>query len=249
MATRALIAYLDADSARLTTTYNHYDGYPENLGTALENFFNSDTLAKDIANYGYISYIDPKNGEIEANNKQAPGFVQLPDNFNEAMMEIAAEVDAHGGDYGYIWDNENGEWITVKNNGIRGMAEDLEMELAHLKDKFAMMPERPDQTMEAYHVGDNKEVITKEAKVNLLTHIMMSLEKLKKSLDPIEMSNYTAYEESVMRDILSGDDRRFNQYLETDFDWEEDYKNYIMDRTDIDESFVHQMKYKAGIIK
>ena len=28
------------------------------------------------------------------------------------------------------------------------MSEDLEMALAHLKGKFAMMPERPDQTME-----------------------------------------------------------------------------------------------------
>ena len=250
MATRALIGYLDTDGdIKLTTTYNHYDGYPSNLGKALENFFDSDTLAKDIANYGYVSYIDPKTGDIEANNKQAPGVIQLPDNFNEAMDRIAEEIDSYGGDYGYIWDNENGEWITIENEGIGEMAEDLEMNLAHLKGKFAMMPERPDQTMEAYHVGDNKEVVTKEAQVNMLTHIMMSLEKLKKSLDPIEMDNYEAYEASVMRDMLSGDENRSSQYKEEDFDWEEDYKNYIMDRTDLDEAFVRQMKYKAGIIK
>ena len=238
MATRALIAYLDADSARLTTTYNHYDGYPENLGTALENFFNSDTLAKDIANYGYISYIDPKNGEIEANNKQAPGFVQLPDNFNEAMMEIAAEVDAHGGDYGYIWDNENGEWITVKNNGIRGMAEDLEMELAHLKDKFAMMPERPDQTMEAYHVGDNKEVVTKESsEINedLIAKAEMALKG---------KANLGDYLESLKNDIRLNGEEGYSDYT-TDEDWEEDYSNY----TSVNEAFARQMKYKAGIIK
>jgi hypothetical protein len=238
MATRALIAYLDADSARLTTTYNHYDGYPENLGTALENFFNSDTLAKDIANYGYISYIDPKNGEIEANNKQAPGFVQLPDNFNEAMMEIAAEVDAHGGDYGYIWDNENGEWITVKNNGIRGMAEDLEMELAHLKDKFAMMPERPDQTMEAYHVGDNKEVVTKESsEINedLIAKAEMALKG---------KANLGDYLESLKNDIRLNGEEGYSDYT-TDEDWEEDYSNY----TSVNEAFTRQMKYKAGIIK
>ncbi len=82
MATRALIGYLDTDGVtRLTTTYNHYDGYPSNLGAALKNFFDSDTLARDIAEYGYISYIDPKTGDIEANNKQAPGYVTLPDNF------------------------------------------------------------------------------------------------------------------------------------------------------------------------
>jgi hypothetical protein len=102
---------------------------------------------------------------------------------------------------------------------------------------------------EAYHVGDDKEVITKEAQVNMLTHIMMSLEKLKKSLDPVEMSNYEAYEASVMRDVLSGDKNRSNQYKEEDFDWKEDYDNYIMDKTDLDEIFVRQMKYRAGIIK
>jgi len=202
MATRALIGYLNTDGVtRLTTTYNHYDGYPSNLGKALENFFDSDTLARDIAEYGYISYIDPKNGDIEANHKQAPDYVELPDDFNEAMMKIAEEIDSFGADYGYIWDNENGEWITVKNNGIRGMAEDLEMEMAHLKDKFAMMPERPDQTMEAYHVGDNKEVVTKESsEINedLIAKAEMAL-KGKADLDD--------YLESLKNDIrLNGEE-------------------------------------------
>ena len=40
-----------------------------------------------------------------------------------------------------------------------------------------------------------------------------------------------------------------NQYKEEDFDWKEDYDNYIMDKTDLDEIFVRQMKYRAGIIK
>ena len=150
MGTRALIGYLDTDGdAKLTSTYNHYDGYPSNLGKGLETFYNSDAKAEEIANVGYISYLDPETGEIEAVNKQKPTITYLPDNFNEAMMEIAAKIDNYDGDYGYIWDNENEEWITVKNNGIGKMTQDLEMNLAHLKDKFAMMPERPDQTMEA----------------------------------------------------------------------------------------------------
>lgn len=245
MATRALIGYLDTDGvARLTTTYNHYDGYPSNLGKALNTFYNTDAKANEIAEEGYISYVDPKTGEIEANNKQSPGYVTLPDNFEDAVDEIAAEIDSMGADYGYIWDNSKEKWIIIENEGIGEMAEDLEMQLAHLKDKFSA-----EEMDEAYHVGDNKEVVTKEAQVNMLTHIMMSLDKLKKSLDPIEMSNYEAYETSVMRDVLSGDENRSNQYKEEDFDWEEDYKNYIMDRTDLEEAFVHQMKYRAGIIK
>jgi hypothetical protein len=47
------------------------------------------------------------------------------------------------------------------------MTESLEMNLAHLKDKFAMMPERPDQTMEAYHIGNDNEKISKELEEEL----------------------------------------------------------------------------------
>lgn len=158
MGTRALISYLDTGriingdlygDLKLTTTYNHYDGYPENLGKGLENFYDNDAKAKEIANVGYISFLDGETGEWDAKNKSMADVVMLPDNFNEAMMTIAEEIDGMGADYGYVWDNENGEWITIRNSGINSMTKDLEMALAHLKGKFAMMPERPDQTMEA----------------------------------------------------------------------------------------------------
>ena len=150
MGTRALIGYLDTDGdLKLTSTYNHYDGYPSNLGKGLETWYNSDAKAEEIANVGYISYLDPETGEWKAANQSMPDVTKLPDDFNEAMMTIASEIDSVGADYGYIWDNENEEWTAVKNDGIRSMAEDLEMALAHLKGKFAMIPERPDQTMEA----------------------------------------------------------------------------------------------------
>ena len=150
MGTRALIAYLDTDGdTKLTSTYNHYDGYPSNLGKGLESFYNNDAKAEEIANVGYISFLDGETGEWEAKNKSMADVTKLPDNFNEAMMEVATKIDNYGADFGYVWDNENEEWITVRNNGIGAMTQDLEMNLAHLKDKFAMMPERPDQTMEA----------------------------------------------------------------------------------------------------
>ena len=165
MGTRALIGYLDTNGdTKLTSTYNHYDGYPSNLGKGLETFYNSDAKAEEIANVGYISYLDPETGGMEfANQGVAPQVTQLPDNFNEAMMEIASKIDGMGADYGYIWDNENEEWITVENNGIRTMTQDLEMNLAHLKDKFAMMPERPDQTNS--HFVDNDEA-DEDARMN-----------------------------------------------------------------------------------
>jgi len=235
MATRALIAYLDTDGAtKLTTTYNHYDGYPDNLGKGLETFYNSDAKAEEIANVGYISFLDSETGEWEANNKQAPSVIRLPDNFNEAMMEIAAKIDSVGGDYGYIWDNENEEWITVENDGIGSMAEDLEMSLAHLKDKFAMFPDQPEQVAE---VKDTK------------GHVMMLLDKVESQLKPEEKAMFKTYQESVMRDIQAGGSR-LSQYEDfTVEDMTEDYKNYIGDKMDLDESFVRQMQYKAGIIK
>jgi hypothetical protein len=245
MATRALIAYLDTDgTTKLTTTYNHYDGYPENLGKALENFFDSDSLAKDLANYGYVSYIDPETGEIEANNTQFPGMVQLPDNFNEAMMEIAAEVDSHGGDYGYIWDNENGEWITVKNNGIGAMTKDLEMALAHLKDKFSMLPDQPEQTMENYQskwkkflnenpidmpgfedTTDNLNNLSiYSPKPDLGKVLSQALFKLQD--EPEVLLN--AYKKSLANDIRLNGKEGYADYSVEDFI--EDYNNYTSDK-------------------
>ncbi len=159
MGTRALIGYLDTDGdLKLTSTYNHYDGYPSKLGKGLESFYDSDAKAEEIANVGYISFLDGETGEWEAANKSMPDVTQLPDNFNEAMMEIAEKIDGMSADYGYVWDNENQEWITVKNEGIGSMAKDLEMSLAHLKGKFEMMPERPDQTMEVKDEMSEKEL-------------------------------------------------------------------------------------------
>ena len=237
MGTRALIGYLDTDGgAKLTSTYNHYDGYPSNLGKGLENFYDNDAKAEEIANVGYISYLDPETGEWEAANKQKPEITMLPDNFNEAMMEIAAEVDSFGADYGYIWDNENEEWITVKNNGIGAMTDNLEMELAHLKGKFAMLPNQPDQTMEAYHIGSNKEVIIKEEG---------AVDKAKKALKG--KMNLDVYIKSLENDIRLNGEKSYEDYSLDDF--VEDYDNYIQDKTELDEAFVRQMKYKAGIIK
>jgi hypothetical protein len=243
MATRALIGYLDTDGVtRLTTTYNHYDGYPSNLGKALKNFFDSDTLARDIAEYGYISYIDPKNGDIEANHKQSPGYVELPDNFDEAMDKIAEEIDAHGADYGYIWDNEKGEWITIENEGIGEMSQELEMELSHLKNKFGS-----EETNEAYHIGDDKEVVTKEGKVDSTKSFHDVLNQALLKLNDQPEDTIEAYKKSVANDVRLNGIEQYADYTEDDFI--EDFHNYLSDKMEMEESFIHQMKYRAGIIK
>jgi len=227
MATRALIGYLE--NGVLTSTYNHYDGYPENLGKALNNFFDSPTLAKDIANYGYVSYIDPKTGEIEAANTQAPKKLDLNKlDSEQAAEEVAVLVDSFGADYAYFYSPNNDGWDVIKNNGIRSMIDDLE----------GILYGGETEIDEAYHIGGNKEIITKEpSEINedLIAKAEMAL-KGKADLDD--------YLESLKNDIRLNGEERYSEYT-TDEDWEEDYSNY----TSVNESFTRQMKYKAGIIK
>lgn len=213
MATRALIGYLE--NGVLTTTYNHYDGYPENLGKALNNFFNSPTLAKDIANYGYISYIDPETGEIEAANSQAPKKLDLDRlDSEQAAEKVAVLIDSFGADYAYFYSPNADNWDVVKNNGIRSMFEPLE---GILHGDF-------DNT---YDEAEMNEDLISKAKTAL---------KDKPDLD--------AYLTALKNDIERNGKKGYSDYT-TDDDWEEDYFNY----TSVDESFIHQMKYKAGIIK
>jgi len=194
MATRALIGYLE--DGVLTSTYNHYDGYPEHLGKALNNFFASPSLAKDIANYGYISYIDADTGEIEAKNQDTPDKLDLNKmDPNQAIEEVASLIDSYGADYAYFFTPNADKWDYIKNNGIRSMIDSLE---GILFGDFDNTYDKEEMD-EAYHIGDNKEVVTNEAKVNLLTHIMMSLDALEKSIDPIEKDNFETYKSSVVR--------------------------------------------------
>jgi len=234
MATRALIAYLDAKDGNptLTTTYNHYDGYPENLGKGLENFYDDDTKANEVANAGYISFLDGDSGEYKntSSNKQSPKKTQLPSNFNDAMMEIAEQIDGVGGDYGYVWCNENEEWITIKNNGIRSMVENLEMALAHLKDKFEMMPERPDQTME-------EGMVTPDNRVEYLAHALDMVWKRGRGNNSID---FYSLAQSLVKDMFDSEETTPEI---PGFEGTRDALDAL------EEGFVHKMKFRAGIIK
>ena len=128
--TRALVGYLSGD--RLTTTYNHYDGYPTGLGQGLMTHYNNDDLAKDIAMKGYITSMDPASGEISATHSDPAKKITLDDDAEERAREIAGEIDGMGADYGYIWDDESNQWITIKNTGIRSMIDQM-------MDKLSMM--------------------------------------------------------------------------------------------------------------
>jgi hypothetical protein len=118
MATRALIGTIETDAAGnqvLTSTYNHYDGYPENLGVALNAYYDTPSKAKEISDMGYISYINPETGEIDAKHNQPAGNDVLPDNFEEAMYEIYTIADSMGADYVYLYDFDAEVWLDCRN--------------------------------------------------------------------------------------------------------------------------------------
>ena len=126
MATRALIAYLD-DSKQLTSTYNHYDGYPEYLGKILKEHYNGEALAKSVASKGYISNID-EDGTINSKFNEPADIMVLDEGAFTAGMQIGEKVVEYGGDYGYIWFNST--WNVVKNNGVESMAKQLDTDEA-----------------------------------------------------------------------------------------------------------------------
>lgn len=125
--TRAMVAYLDGD--KLITTYNHYDGYPENLGKGLEAHYNDDAKAKEIASKGYITYLDPETGDIDATHNDPAREVKLPSEDEDMARTIAGEIDGMMGNYGYIWDDRANRWIVIKNTGIRSMIDQIMKEM------------------------------------------------------------------------------------------------------------------------
>ena len=76
MATRALIGFID-DDRQFVSTYNHYDGYPEYLGKALDKHFNDREAAERVASTGYISSIDMEDGSIESKYNEEPDYKVL----------------------------------------------------------------------------------------------------------------------------------------------------------------------------
>ena len=126
MATRALIGFID-DDRQFVSTYNHYDGYPEYLGKALDKHFNDREAAERVASTGYISSIDIEDGSIESKYNEEPDYKVLDGDPYEAGIAIGEKVDEYGGDYGYVW--FDGKWHSVKNAGIANMAKALEDKL------------------------------------------------------------------------------------------------------------------------
>ena len=125
MATRAAIIYFDPEKLEAVSTYNHYDGYPENLGAGLENHYNDDMYAKKIASEGYISYLDPETGDVEVSNPRDkdvdPTRMRLTDDMEQTAMDLAEMINSYSADYAYIWSPAIDKWMTIKGGSTKSI--------------------------------------------------------------------------------------------------------------------------------
>jgi hypothetical protein len=148
MATRGQIAYL-ADSNSIFSIYIHYAS-DSDLSKILPEYFNSDSEAEDLVMNGNdIRFIDSETGEVERYDKG--GAKQITDDEPaDLFSELYDNADRSAANYVYVWLED--KWVTLDMNKGR------QYFVGTLLDQIR----NNEPTMEAYHVGGNKEVITKE---------------------------------------------------------------------------------------
>ena len=229
MATRALIGFID-DERQFVSTYNHYDGYPEYLGKALDKHFNDKEAAERLASTGYISSIDIEDGSIESKYNEKPDYKVLDGDPYEAGIAIGEKVDEYGGDYGYVWFDD--KWHVVKNSGIANMARALEDKLEDGKIFMSIDENKTsDNIMEQGYEAKWAQFLSEAKKVDFDV-IEKYIAKEKGSDDGKPDYGLDAYMDSLKRDFEAGGARRsgYDDY-EMD-DYVEDFENYIADKMD-----------------
>lgn len=237
MATRALLGSIQTDAAGnqvLTSTYNHYDGYPENLGVGLNNFYDQTDAAIKISNQGYISYLDPETGEIEAKHKEPADKTKLPDSFEDAMREVYSVADSYGADYIYLYDFENTEWVNARVTNSQKVVDIFAM--SGIVDQFEgyeggdLADADSIRNMEEGYETKWQKFINEENMDNkVVGDTSMVVRDAEKALKG--KANLDVYIDSLTNDIrLNGDEDYLNYDID---DWEEDYNNYMADKMDM----------------
>ena len=226
MATRALIGYLD-DSKKLTTTYNHYDGYPDYLGKILKEHYSGEDKAKSVASVGYITSID-EDGKINSKFNETANTMILDEEAFSAAMQIGGEVNGYGADFGYVYFND--EWNIIKNDGIESMAkqivEELEESGMFIVDENKIEENIMEQGYEAKWAKFLNEA--KDMDFGVIKRFIQ--DDLKRGdKEDIELDTYI---DSLKKDFEAGDARRsaYDDY-EMD-DYVEDFENYVADKRD-----------------
>ena len=243
MATRALVGFIN-DGPELISTYNHYDGYPESLGVALDKHYSMPEEALKISSTGYISFLDPETGEIDSKHKEPADRTKLSTTFDEAMMEIAAKGDSYGADYIYIYNVETSDWVHASMSSTRSAAEQLGRLLIDLDGGFfgpSLDVDTPDQF-------DNTEanIYAEFSRMNegevgkVLSQVAFKLQDQPKQM-------VKAYMDSVANDIRLNGEETYADYSVEDF--EEDYDNYIADKMAMEQYNKDRWQFRAGIKK
>jgi len=208
--TRALVGYLAGDT--LTTAYNHYDGYPSNLGKGLETHYNDDEKAKDIAMKGYITYLDPETGETESTHKDPAQKIKLPSEDEDMAREIADAINSMGADFGYIWDDRSNRWITIKNTGTRSMIDQISSKLGDYAD------------VQEVGLDDIEEIDTSLDPLEDKKEIIKQVIQLIKSSMPADNETIKSFIKTHYNDIINlGDDEaildEFQEFLSVNTDY------------------------------
>ena len=110
MASRAKVFRFSAPDT-IEIAYNHYDGYPDGLGSTLRKHYTDNTKVADLIGGGNWSGISDEDGEVEYYNEK-PDIIS-DKNMDELLFKLADEVMSVG--YAYMWDGEKWFDYTPKN--------------------------------------------------------------------------------------------------------------------------------------
>ena len=232
MATRAAIIYFDPEKLEAVSTYNHYDGYPENLGAGLENHYNDDMYAKKIASEGYISYLDPETGDIEVSNPKDknvdPDIMSLTDDMSQTAMDLAEMISSYGADYAYIWSPSIDKWMTIKGGSTKSMYTTIDQLMPELfgmgtNPENDMMEEKDYMTEWKSFISENDDAKVRFEKIRDNAYRMLKHEDGKQ---------VNAYVDALERQIKfkPTDADEIINYDRSDF--QADFDDYVSDKMD-----------------
>ena len=227
MATRATIGYLNPDNT-ITTTYNHYDGYPEGLGVALKSHYNTNEKAKEVANMGYVSYIDAETGNIEANNKSAPQTVGDDDLVSSIQY---FKDQASEGDYAYLWVPQNEEWMFAPTAmKMEDFVDNFVMGIDFINDEDDMADYDSIDSMEESYIDRWKSFINENDDATVrFEKIRDNAYRMLKHEDGKQVNAYVDAIERQIKFSPSDADEMIN-YDRSDF--QADFDDYVSDKMD-----------------
>jgi hypothetical protein len=106
MATRSTIAQLNKDGT-ITSIYCHWDGYPEGVGSVLDNHYNTDEMVDKLLNIGDISTLCENIDQTMKNS------YRVTNNNPDLICDKITHTDLRDWldfrknnwcEYGYLWD-------------------------------------------------------------------------------------------------------------------------------------------------